>query len=256
LFFVLSGFLIASQLFKQIIKDGRFSMREFYPKRLFRIIPIYLFVVGRYFLIPFFREKEALPPYRKFLTYTQNFNLDAANGGTFSHVWSLCVEEHFYLFLPVTLLFFVKVGFKYSYLMLIGVFLLGFFTRLYGWNTFIDEAPSAISPINRWLEIVYYPTYNRFDGLLVGLAIAAFYNYDPKIVKKVSNYGNSLIFIEIIVLSGAYIFASEDMAFSTTIFGFPLISIGFGFVLLSAISSSIFLYRWKIKSSTLIASLS
>lgn len=45
------------------------------------------------------------------------------------------------------------------------------------------------------------------------------------------------------------------MAFSMTIFGFPLISIGFGFVALGAISSSIFLYRWKSKSSTLIASL-
>ncbi len=94
------------------------------------------------------------------------------------------------------------------------------------------------------------------DGLLVGISIAAFYNYYPKIFKKVSNYGNILIFIGIIVLSMAYLFASEDMAFSTTIFGFPLISIRFGFVVLGAISSSSFLYRWKSKTSTLIASLS
>jgi len=188
--------------------------------------------VGICFLFPFFREKEALSALWKFLAFTQNFNLDATNEGTFSHVWSLCVEEHFYLLLLITLLFFVKFGFKYSYLTLIGVFLLGFATRLYRWNTFIDEAPSVISPLNRWLEIAYYPTYNRLDGLLVGVSIAAFYNYYPKIFRKVSNYGNILIFIGIIVLTVAYLFASEDMAFSTTIFGFPLISIGFGFVVL------------------------
>lgn len=256
LFFVLSGFLIASQLFKQIIKEGGFSMREFYLKRLFRIIPIYLFVVGIYFLIPFFREKEALPPLWKFLTFTQNFNLDATNEGAFSHVWSLCVEEHFYLFLPIILLFFTKFSFKYSYLFLIATFLFGFATRLYGWNTFIDATPSAISPINQWLEIVYYPTYNRLDGLLVGVAIAALYNYLPKSFEKISKHGNILIFIGIIVLSAAYLFASTEMTFSNTIFGFPLISIGFGFIVMGAISSSSFLYRWKSKTSTLIASLS
>ena len=44
LFFVLSGFLISSQLFVQIKKTSTFSMKEFYIKRFFRIIPIYFFV--------------------------------------------------------------------------------------------------------------------------------------------------------------------------------------------------------------------
>ena len=104
LFYVLSGFLISSQLFAQIKKGGSISLREFYIKRFFRIIPIYVLVVAIYFLFPFFREKEALPPLWKFLTFTQNFGLNRVGQGTFSHAWSLCVEEHFYLFLPITLL--------------------------------------------------------------------------------------------------------------------------------------------------------
>jgi peptidoglycan/LPS O-acetylase OafA/YrhL len=96
LFFVLSGFLIASQLFAEIKKGKKISIRIFFLKRFFRIIPAFWLIVGIYFCFPSFREKEALPPMWKFLTFTQNFGLNLSNQGTFSHAWSLCVEEHFY----------------------------------------------------------------------------------------------------------------------------------------------------------------
>ena len=108
LFFVLSGFLISSQLFAQVKKGNKISIKEFYIKRFFRIIPIYYFIIAIYFSFPFFREKEALPPLWNFLTFTQNFGTDTAKFGTFSHVWSLCVEEHFYLFFPFILIFLLK----------------------------------------------------------------------------------------------------------------------------------------------------
>src|ERR1700750_1949584 len=69
LFFVLSGFLISSQLFAQIKKGRGVSLKTFYIKRFFRILPIYFFIVAVYFLFPFFREKEALAPLWKFLTF-------------------------------------------------------------------------------------------------------------------------------------------------------------------------------------------
>jgi len=87
LFFVLSGFLISSQLFVKIKMVNKISIIEFYTKRFFRIIPVYLLVVGIYFCFPFFREKEQLPPLWKFLTFTQNFGLDLNKHGTFSHAW-------------------------------------------------------------------------------------------------------------------------------------------------------------------------
>ena len=99
LFFVLSGFLISSQLFAQIKQGKGISLKTFFIKRFFRILPIYFFIVGVYFLFPFFREKEALPPLWKFLTFTQNFGLDSKHFGTFSHAWSLCVEERFWFVL-------------------------------------------------------------------------------------------------------------------------------------------------------------
>src|SRR5690554_6873144 len=104
LFFVLSGYLITSQLLVEIKKNGNLSLKTFFIKRFFRILPVYWFTVFIYFMIPAFREKEQLLPLWRFLTFTQNYNLDKEIYGTFSHAWSLCVEEHFYLFLPIVLL--------------------------------------------------------------------------------------------------------------------------------------------------------
>ena len=95
LFFVLSGFLISSQLFAQIKKGQHISFKDFFTRRFFRIVPAYLVTVALYFYFPFFREKENLPPLWKFLTFTQNIGLNLKDNGTFSHCWSLCVEEHF-----------------------------------------------------------------------------------------------------------------------------------------------------------------
>ncbi|MCW2120021.1 acyltransferase family protein [Flavobacterium sp. 7A] len=75
LFFVLSGFLISSQLFLKIKQEKKISYKDFFLKRIFRIIPAYLTVVVIYFVFPVFREKESLPSIWKFLTFTQNFGL-------------------------------------------------------------------------------------------------------------------------------------------------------------------------------------
>ena len=104
LFFVLSGYLIASQLFAKIAQERKISFKEFFLKRFFRIIPAYIVVVTTYFLFPSFREREALAPLWKYLTFTQNLGLDAVRQGTFSHAWSLCIEEQFYFFFPMILI--------------------------------------------------------------------------------------------------------------------------------------------------------
>ncbi|HET9135669.1 MAG TPA: acyltransferase, partial [Candidatus Kapabacteria bacterium] len=75
LFFVLSGYLISSQLFSSIASNGSFSYRAFFIKRFFRIIPAYLVVVGLYFLVPILREREGLTDLWRYLTFTQNFGL-------------------------------------------------------------------------------------------------------------------------------------------------------------------------------------
>lgn len=257
LFFVLSGFLISSQLFLKIKQEQKISYKEFFLKRFFRIIPAYLVVVGIYFIFPVFREKESLPPLWKFLTFTQNFGLNLKDFGTFSHCWSLCVEEHFYLFLPIILMVLQKFNLvSKSYWLLIVLFIGGFAIRIFSFeNLYLPKLNDENSWLY-WYKYIYYPTYNRLDGLLVGVSIAGVYVFAPNILNKISKYGNLLFAISLLIITGAYFLCKDQMTFNASIFGFPIIAIGFGFMVLSAICPTSFLYQWNSKLTTFLATLS
>jgi len=221
LFFVLSEFLISSSLFYQIKLDRTISFKQFFLKRFFRIIPAYLFTVGLYFCFSFFREKESLPPLWKFLTFTQNIDLNLQEFGTFSHAWSLCVEEHFYLFFPLILILFEKIkSLKKSYWLLITLFLLGFVVRFYSFNNLYIPKSEEENGWMYWYKYIYYPTYNRLDGLLVGVSIAATYQFLPKIWNKISKYGNLFIVLSLFILTGAYFLCYDQQTFKASILAF------------------------------------
>ena len=61
LFFVLSGFLIASQLLKPVALNSKPPLKDFFIRRTLRIWPNFFIIVALYFLVPGFREKESLP---------------------------------------------------------------------------------------------------------------------------------------------------------------------------------------------------
>jgi peptidoglycan/LPS O-acetylase OafA/YrhL len=257
LFFVLSGFLISSQLFLQIKKGQLISFKVFFIKRFFRIVPAYLVTVGIYFCIPYFREKEALPSIWRFLTFTQNFDLNLKDYGTFSHCWSLCVEEHFYLFLPIILIFLqTSKLFSKSYWLLIGLFLFGFAIRFYSFNQLYVPKIGEENSWMYWYKFIYYPTYNRLDGLLVGVSIAGIYQFSPNLWAKLSKYGNQFLVLSLCILTGAYFLCEDLLTFKVSVFGFPLIALGFGFMVVGSISPTSFLYKMNSKITTFIANLS
>lgn len=257
LFFVLSGFLISSQLFENIKKGKKISYKQFFLKRFFRIIPAYVAVVALYFLIPLFREKESLPPIWKFLTFTQNFGLNLKDSGTFSHAWSLCVEEHFYFFLPMILILLQTFNLlKKSYWLLIGLFLVGFALRIYSWDYLFLPKTNSENPWLYWYQFVYYPTYNRLDGLLTGVSIAAVYQFLPDFWNRISKFGNVSVVSSIAVLALAYRVCDDGQSFYASVFGFPLVSIGYGLLIVGAISPTSFLYKWKSKTTGVVAALS
>lgn len=261
LFFVLSGFLISSQLFANIKKTRTFSMKEFYIKRFFRIIPIYFFVLALYLLFPFFSndfgDGQKLAPLWQFLTFTHNFYVDFTNARSFGQVWSLCVEEHFYLLLPITLLLLLKIDFfRKGYILLVLIFIAGFFLRFYSWNNIYLEQTGGIENPPFWIQTVYMPTYNRLDGLLVGVAIAGLYNYLPTLFLKLSKYANAFLVAGLMMIVSAYFLFSPLYTLSGSIFSFPFVSIGFGFIVLGAIMPSSVFYNWKSIALTKIAELS
>ena len=93
LFFVLSGYLIANQLFAGLARGGTLSVPGFYARRAFRTLPVFWLVLAAYLLLPGALGGRTPPPAWRFLTFTQNLGLQP--GTAFSHAWSLCVEEQF-----------------------------------------------------------------------------------------------------------------------------------------------------------------
>lgn len=257
LFFVLSGFLISIQLFEPIQQGQPISFPRFFFRRFFRIVPAFLVVLAIYFCIPFFREKESLPPLWKFLTFTQNFGLNYKVSGTFSHAWSLCVEEHFYLFLPLILILLQRTGrLKGAWWWLVVLFLLGFAVRAHSYNYLYLPTATQKGSWVYWYQYIYYPSYNRLDGLLVGVSIAGIYRFLPQVWKRMAEYGNHFFLLGILVLTCAWFLCEEQMTFSATVFGFPLVAVGYGFLVISAVSETGFLYKWKSKVTAFIAAIS
>lgn len=116
-FFTLSGFLITYLLLVEENKNGQFSIKKFYWRRTLRIWPLYYITLlfgyfGFQFLLKLVNvsiEESANILYYAF--FLGNFN-SIINGdptsGTLSVLWSLAVEEQFYLFWPILLLIFKR----------------------------------------------------------------------------------------------------------------------------------------------------
>ena len=257
LFFVLSGYLIASQLFLRIAQGKGISIKSFFLKRFFRIIPAYLVVVGIYFCFPFVHERESLAPLWKYLTFTQNLGLDLRTQGTFSHAWSLCIEEQFYLVFPLTLLLLINLkAFKNGIWLVILCFIFGFAIRYYSYQTYVFPNINNENVWALWYKHIYYPTYCRLDGLLIGISIAALLEFKQSVKNKLTKYGNWLLLLSLVILVCAYYLCLDEESIQASVFGFPLVSIGYGFMVLGSISSTSFLYKLKSKTTTYIASLS
>lgn len=106
-FFALSGFLITTLALREVGRTGRLDFRAFYLRRFFRIVPVYLVVLGIVVLQVEIngagREqlRAALPYYLTFLN-------DIAPHAAYVHTWTLGIEQKFYLLWP--LLAFALVG--------------------------------------------------------------------------------------------------------------------------------------------------
>ncbi|TFF36527.1 acyltransferase family protein [Mucilaginibacter psychrotolerans] len=256
LFFVLSGYLISSHLFAEISKTGTISLKTYFIKRSFRILPAYFFIVAVYFLVPAYHEREALSPLWRFLTFTKNYGLDVRVFGTFSHSWSLCVEEQFYLVLPLVLLplAYFKAG-KKGLLILAGVFLFGFVIRWYGWQIIVPYlGTDAFWPLHHLY--IYYPTYNRLDPLLVGIAVSALYHYRPGFAGKIAKAANWLIPVGILILVAAYYVNKDEASFTAVVFGYPVVAIGYGIIVMAAVHPASILFKHRSAITEKIAALS
>lgn len=104
-FFVLSGFLITTLLFREQHNTGTISLRGFILRRTLRIFPVYiLFLVAATLLHVFGQNVTTWKSLAYAWAYVYNFVPKDAYTPFMGHTWSLAVEEHFYLVWPTAFL--------------------------------------------------------------------------------------------------------------------------------------------------------
>src|SRR5713226_5982866 len=160
LFFVLSGFLISGLLFSDLASNGSIALRRFYIRRGLKIYPaFYFFLASTSLLLP-----TTLP--RKFLL-SEVFFLQSYVPHIWQHTWSLAVEEHFYILLPVLLLVLNRWK-RLHYLPTLSLLLVVV--------CFLGRVVTGIwSPAHReWMQSA---THLRIDGLFAGVALGYMYHF-------------------------------------------------------------------------------
>jgi peptidoglycan/LPS O-acetylase OafA/YrhL len=225
LFFVLSGFLIAGLLFREYERFGAIDVKRFLVRRAFKIYPsfylLYLTTVVVRWLLHEPTPRRALFNEALFL---QNYG-----GATlWGHTWSLAVEEHFYLILPVVL-FLLARGRRAAP---------NPFRRLP--LAFAVVAAAALScrilTSCRGADLMsnYYYTHTRIDSLMFGVVLSYFHQANRGFVEFCRRWGRVLQALGVGLLVPAFCGPLET-AYQLT-WGLSCCYLGGGAILVGTIS--------------------
>lgn len=157
IFFTLSGYLIGGLAVRELAITGQLNIARFWYRRWLRTIPPYLVALAASWAAVYISRSEPFSPY--YLFFGQNYFEKLP---FFLVSWSLCVEEHFYLGLPLFLVIFKGLRLPISALPMLCISL------------------AALSPALRLLTgdptapfgIQHAATHLNLHGLALGVAIA------------------------------------------------------------------------------------
>ena len=263
LFFVLSGYLIANQLFAGIARGERLSLPRFYARRALRTLPVFWLVLAAFALFPAALGGRTPPPWWRFLTFTQNIGLEA--GTAFSHAWSLCIEEQFYLVLPAVL----ALGAVFAPGRARGLAL----TRVHGWalmgvlvalgvssRIVLWQRYGDASHVPQYMSWVYYATPCRFDEFIPGVAVAMLKNFHRPSWDRLMAHGQA-IFVAgaaatLAMLACAcrlYYAEGVGYGFFMTAFGYSLQAMAFSLLVMAALSPRATPLRWRVPGAAPLA---
>lgn len=229
LFFVLSGFLISGLLFREHQKHGYISFKSFFIRRGLKIYPPFVVLILVTVLVKIVKEGGfSYDSLSREILFLQNYG-----GGLWNHTWSLAVEEHFYLFLPIILIFFLKVKpssrqpFAWIPIVFATTAFLCLSLRLY--------TMAYVKPYNHMSHL--FPTHLRMDSLFCGVAIGYFHNYFPNRFQHFSTrYKKYLLPVAVLLFVPAFAFKLETTPFIST-YGLSLFWLGSGLSIFCLMSS-------------------
>ncbi|WP_091803267.1 acyltransferase [Lysobacter sp. yr284] len=248
LFFVLSGFLIGSQVLAPLARGERLSFGGFYLRRAFRILPAFLAVLAVYLLVPGFRESPGLESAWKFLSFTLNLLIDYRQNQAFSHAWSLCVEEHFYLVFPLLAWWLMRRSSTAAFVAICASVVLGGIALRAGvWLHDVEtEGPVGESARSWFAEDIYFPTWNRLDGLLAGVVLASLKIFRAQWWRRAQAYANGALLAGLGVVAVAMWLFRERTGLLANAIGWPVLSAGFALLVFAGATRASWIGRWSI----------
>jgi len=189
LFFVLSGFLVCNVLAEEYEKHGKLTLPKFYARRMRRLLPamgaMVLSVSLFYVLLQNTAERiKFIPSARSAFLYFANWNFiiesadyfsPEAKTNPFSHLWSLAIEEQFYLFFPIFLALTYTIAKQFGKRLLIAIPLCLLFASLFLQVLLSGNAARS-----------YYGTDTKIYQLLAGATLAIWLR-DRKVVFRISS---------------------------------------------------------------------
>ena len=229
-FFVLSGFLITYLLIKEKELTGAIHVPKFYMRRILRIWPLYYFCVFLGFVgfgllkklsgMPL--EENANPFY--YLFFAANFDImhtwpEKPNALILSVLWSVAVEEQFYLIWPVILKFIPLKGYKYVFPAIMTLSLI--FRSFHTGDNDVEHG------------IRYFHTLSLIGDMALGGLMAYYVSYENKFKSFVANLSKPAIVMLYVMTLVATLF--KDVIFSTgiqIIFERIVIAFLFGMIIL------------------------
>lgn len=131
IFFIISGYLITLLLLQEEAKNGFISLKNFYIRRTLRIFPLYYILLLVYLLLQLagvlhFTSASWITS----LTYTKYLLPSNYGDWESGHLWSLSIEEHFYLVWPLIFTCLKKYRVHFACLVIIAVTLTRLFTQV------------------------------------------------------------------------------------------------------------------------------
>ena len=258
LFFVLSGYLIASQLLKSWAAGSRPNYTRFFARRAFRTLPAFLFVLLLYFTLPQLRETPAIQPFWQFVTFTENLQFDPTTPKAFDHFWSLCVEEQFYLLFPFAVaLIAIKPSARRTITILLATLCAGIALRSFLWLAYVAKTPfdpGAQPDWHGYVSLIYYPTWSRLDGLLAGVALAVLKIFRPSAWKIFVARPDRLLATGLAGVAAAImLFGGELGSLLAVAIGFPLLSISTALIVGAATTGRALIGKYRVPGGQALA---
>lgn len=243
LFFVLSGFLVSGLLFNEYKSCGSLGVGRFYMRRGWKIYPPFfvLLAISIAVAVPRWQTIPIAP------IVSELFFLQSYMPGLWGHTWSLAVEEHFYVLLPLTLVSILRWN-RGSATPLRPVLAIA---------TVVAVASLGLRLLN-WYRLPAYDqlthlfaSHLRFDSLFFGVAISYLYHFHPEsFARRYAPWRKALITGGGVLLAPAFAFPLETTPFISTL-GLSTFYVGSGMLLVGVLHSRIPAHRSVVLMATL-----